>query len=45
MPDTSELPETIQDLSALGVITPSYEHYPKVAEPGAGLSLPGAYLK
>jgi hypothetical protein len=45
MADMSELPGTIPKLSALGVITPSYEHYPKVAEPGAGLSLAGGYLK
>lgn len=45
MPDVSRLPWTIPDLSALGVITPSYQHYEKVATPGAGLSLPGAYLK
>ncbi|HEU0025492.1 MAG TPA: hypothetical protein VFQ25_00110 [Ktedonobacterales bacterium] len=45
MADAVEHLRNIPNLSELGVITPSYEHYEKVATPGAGLRLPGAYLK
>jgi hypothetical protein len=38
------LPDSTQ-LAALGNVPGSYRHVPKVVTPGAGLAVPGAYLK